>query len=165
MRAWQSGRSPIEYLLGSGRLERVVAEGSEQASERIVTRSRRRLETAKAAASLGDLEGAFVAAYDAYRMAGESLLYLQVLRATGGEGSHVTVEDAVSAQFASEIQAFDKAVVERFRRMRHAAQYFDPSPSEITEDDSRWAITTATRALDDLVRLNQADPPTVYEAP
>jgi hypothetical protein len=36
-------------------------------------------------------------------MAAEALLGRQGLRATGGEGSHMAVEDAVSAQFAPEI--------------------------------------------------------------
>jgi len=50
-----------------------------------------------------------VAAYDAYRMAAEALLIRQGLRATGGEGSHVTVEDAISGQFAKQIPGFAKS--------------------------------------------------------
>ncbi len=42
-------------------------------------------------------------------------------------GSHMAVEDAVSAQFRAEIPAFAKPTFERFRRARHSAQYFDPS--------------------------------------
>ena len=42
-----------------------------------------------------------MAAYDAYRMAAEALLICQGLRATGGEGSHMTVEDVMNAQFGS----------------------------------------------------------------
>lgn len=70
---------------------------------------------------------AYVAAYDACRMAAESLLTRQGLHATGGDGSHMTVEDAVSAQFAADIPAFAKPTFERFRRTRHSAQYFDPA--------------------------------------
>jgi hypothetical protein len=48
----------------------------------------RRVETTAAAALTGgDIDGAYVAAYDAYRMAAESLLARQGLRATGGDGS------------------------------------------------------------------------------
>ena len=54
-----------------------------------------------AALAGGDVDGAYVAAYDGYRMAAESLLARQGLRARGGDGSHMTVEDAVSAQFAT----------------------------------------------------------------
>ena len=49
-------------------------------------------------------------------MAAESLLTRQGLRTTGGDGSHMTVEDAVSAQFAEDIPAFVKPTFERFRR-------------------------------------------------
>ena len=76
-----------------------------------------------------------MAAYDAYRMAAESLLAPQGPRAAG-EGSHVTVENAVSNQFASEISAFAKPTFERFRRMRHSAQYLDPDAPEITAEDA-----------------------------
>lgn len=89
----------------------------------------------------------YVAAYDAYRMAAESLLARQGLRATGGEGSHMTVEDAVSAQFAENIPAFAKPTFERFRRTRHSAQYFDPKAVPITRPDASWAIEKATAAL------------------
>ena len=41
------------------------------------------------------MDGAYVAAYDAYRMAAEALLARQALRATGGDGSHMAVEDAM----------------------------------------------------------------------
>jgi hypothetical protein len=95
----------------------------------------------------GDVDGAYVAAYDAYRMAGESLLARQGLRATGGDGSHVTVEDAVSAQFAADIPAFVKPTFERLRRTRHSAQYFDPDAAPITKADASWAIEKATAAL------------------
>lgn len=42
---------------------------------------------------------------------------------------------------------FDKAIYERFRQGRHAAQYFDPSKAEKTEPDAGRALSTATRAL------------------
>lgn len=44
----------------------------------------------------------------------------------------MTVEDAVSAQFASAFMAFAKPTFENFRRMRHSAQYFDPDSPTIT---------------------------------
>ena len=80
-------------------------------------------------------------------MAAESLLTLQGLRATGGEGSHVTVEDAVSAQFAKVIPAFARPTFGRFRQTRHSAQYFDLYASPITKADASWAIEKATDAL------------------
>jgi len=162
MAAWEGGRTSIEYLLGKGRLEPVAGVGTDRAAELIMIRAERRLSTAAAGLDLGDVDGAFVAAYDAYRMAAESLLVCQGLRATGGDGSHMTVEDAISAQFASEIGSFAKPTFERFHRTRHTAQYFDPDAAEITGDDAGWAITTAraavvgTRAISE--RLSLFDP-------
>ena len=91
-------------------------------------------------------------------MAMEALLAWQGMRATGGDGSHMTVEDAVSAQFAAEIPAFAKPTFERFRRTRHAAQYFDPDAAPITEADAKWAIEKAAAALAGVKRLLTPSP-------
>jgi len=104
---WEQGQRTVEYLIDAGRLESVALEGNSDAADLILSRATRRLTTASAGFDGGDIDGAFVAAYDAYRMASESLLARQGLRATGGDGSHVTVEDAVSAQFSDDIAAED----------------------------------------------------------
>ena len=85
----------------------------------MLDRAERRLTTALAGLGGGDVEGACVAAYDADRMTAESLLMRQCLRSTGAAGSHVTVEDAVSAQFASAVTTLAEPTFERFRRMHH----------------------------------------------
>lgn len=144
---WEQGRRSVDYLVGSGRLESVAVEGADDVADQILGRAGRRLTTAVSGLDGGDGEGAFVAAYDAYRMAAEALLARQCLRATGGEGSHMTVEDAVSAQFAGELEPFAKPTFERFRRTRHTAQYFDPDAPEISAEDAEWAIDTARSAL------------------
>ena len=59
-------------------------------------------------------------------MSAEALLARQGLRATGGDGSHMSVEDAVSAQFAAAIEAFAKPAFERFRRTRQYGAVFRP---------------------------------------
>ena len=100
-----------------------------------------------------------VAAYDAYRMAAEALLARQALRATGGDGSHMAVEDAVSAQFRAEIPAFAKPTFERLRRARHSAQYFDPSAPPLSASDAAWAIEKAKEALTGARALLAASPP------
>lgn len=141
--------------MSHGRLEKVAAEGARDAAGGLLDRAERRLTTASAGLGGGDVEGAFVAAYDAYRMAAESLLLWQGLRSTGGEGSHVTVEDAVSAQFASVIKAFAKPTFENFRRMRHSAQYFDPDGPTLTHDDAAWAISTARSAAEGARRVSE----------
>ncbi len=104
----------------------------------------------------GDHEGAYVAAYDAYRMAVESLLAQQGLRASGGDGSHVTVEDSVSAQFATEIESFAKPTFEWFRLTRHTAQYFDPAAAEVSVEDALWAIGKAQSAVEGARDLSEA---------
>lgn len=63
------------------------------------------------------------------------------------EGSHVTVEDTVSAQFADLVPAFGKATFERMRRTRHAAKYFDPSSPPIDRADAEWALDTSRLAV------------------
>lgn len=157
------GRSTIEYLLGRDRLERVDASTAAASASAVIGRAARRLLTAEGGLKAGDNDGAFAAAYDAYRMAAEALLIGQGLRATGGEGSHVTVEDAISAQFANQIPALAKPTFERLRRTRHSAQYFDPSGADISADDSAWALSTARAVVEAVGRLLVADPPDLFQ--
>ncbi len=97
------------------------------------------------------------------KTAGEALLICQGLRATGGEGSHMTVEDAISAQYAKQIPGLAKPTFERLRRTRHSAQYFDPSSAEISAEDSAWALSTARTVVEAVGRLLAADPPDLFE--
>jgi hypothetical protein len=148
MARWAKGERTVGFLIQRGRLESFEADDFGASAEAMMARATLRVRTtAVAALEGGDLDGAYVAAYDAYRMVAESLLARQGLRATGGDGSHMTVEDAVSAQFASEIPVFVKPTFERFRRTRHAAQYFDPDAAPITRSDASWAIDKASVAL------------------
>ena len=135
------------FLVGRNKLERISTDDLGPATAVLVQRATKRLETAKGALAAEDFDGAFTNAYDVYRMAGEALLLVQGLRATGGDGSHVTVEDAVCAQFGGVVEDFNKAIYECFRQGRHAAQYFDPSKAEKTRPDAGWALSTADRAL------------------
>jgi hypothetical protein len=144
---WQRGEQTVSFLLGRGRLEILEAVSLREASRELLGRATRRLATSQAALTLDDLDGAFSTAYDAYRIAADSLLAQQALRATGGTGSHATVEDAVSAQFAAEIPAFAKPTFEQLRRTRHSVQYFDPDAAPVTKADAQWAIDKATDAI------------------
>ena len=119
----------------------------EEACDALLERAAKRLTTARAAAAGEDWEGAFANAYDVYRMSAEVLLLRQGLRATGGDGSHLVVEDAVSAQFAERIGGLTKARFERMRQGRHASQYFDPSRPGKTDEDARWALHLAGEVL------------------
>lgn len=141
------GERTVRYLLDKGRLEEIPAVDLAEAAGSALARSTRRLATARAGMAVGDVEGAFAAAYDAYRMAAEALLLRQGLRSTGGDGSHTTVEDAVAARFTAEIPAFAKPTFERFRRTRHLAQYFDPVAPPLEEADARWALQTSEKAV------------------
>lgn len=160
MSRWGRGERTVRYLVDKGRLESFESADLGEVAAALSQRAARRVQTtAEAALKGGDLEGAYVAAYDAYRMAAETLLARQGLRATGGEGSHMIVEDAVSAQFAEAVPAFAKATFERFRRTRHSAQYFDPEAAPITRDDASWAIEKATAALARVRTLLKDSPP------
>ena len=162
MAAPVEGRNTIAFLLGRGRLERIDGSTAGETSATIIGRATRRLLTADGGLAAGDVEGAFAAAYDAYRMAAEALLIRQGLRATGGEGSHATVEDAVSGQFAKTIPGLAKPTFERLRRTRHAAQYFDPSSAEISRDDAAWALTTSRMVVEAVERLLGTDSPELF---
>jgi hypothetical protein len=148
MSRWRRGEQTVRYLVDNGRLESFESADLDELAAALLQRAARRVRTtAEAALKGGDVDGAYVAAYDGYRMAGEALLACQGLRATGGEGSHMVVEDAVSTQFAEAVSAFAKPTFERFRRTRHSAQYFDPGAAPITREDASWAIEKASAAL------------------
>ena len=116
MSPWPAGGTTVSYLLERGRLEAIADTDLETAAGTALSRARKRLGTAGAALEGGDVDGAYVAAYDAYRMAAEALLVRQGLRATGGDGSHMTVEDAVAAQFSDRIPGYAKPTFERLRK-------------------------------------------------
>jgi hypothetical protein len=160
MARWERGERTVQYLVDQGRLEAFEAADLGALAEVLIGRAALRVDTTAAAAlEGGDVDGAYVAAYDAYRMAAESLLARQGLRATGGDGSHMAVEDAVSAQFAADIPAFAKPTFERLRRTRHSAQYFDPDAAPVTRSDASWAIEKATAATSGVRALLAASPP------
>jgi HEPN domain len=156
------GLSTMRFLLERNRLERIEGATAAGSASTIVSRAAKRILTGDAGLNAGDVEGAFVAAYDAYRMAAEALLLRQGLRATGGDGSHMTVEDAISSQFGSRIAGFAKPTFERLRRTRHAAQYFDPDSAEISEDDSRWALEISRAVVEAVEHLLESDPPALF---
>lgn len=160
MARWPKGEQIVQFLVERGRLESFVASDLPTLASAQVRRAVLRLEaTAVSALEKGDVDGSYAAAHDAYRMAAEALLGRQGLRATGGDGSHMSVEDAVSAQFASVIPAFAKPTFERLRRTRHTAQYFDPSAAPITRPDAEWAIGRARAAMSGVQAVLSATPP------
>ncbi len=160
---WPEGRKTVDYLIERNRLEKLPAATADAAFDATFQRAEARMVTARGALPVPDSSGAFAVAYDAYRMAGEALLARQALRATGGEGSHMTVEDAVAAQFADTIASFAKPTFEQFRRKRHTAQYFDIDAPPISQADAEWAVATAEAALTGVRSLMGSNPPDLFE--
>lgn len=156
-RSWPTGEKTVSFLLGRGRLEPLGATDLAAAADTAIARAEKRLRTAGSALEGDDVDGAYAAAYDAYRMAAEALLVRQGLLATGGEGSHMTVEDAISAQFAGQITGYAKATFERFRKTRHSAQYFDPSAPPLERADAEWALGISRAAVDEAAELLRAE--------
>ncbi len=160
MARWVKGEQTVVHLIDRGRLDSFEASDLSTLADAQIHRATLRLNaTAISALGKGDVDGCYAAAYDAYRMAAEGLLARQGLRATGGDGSHMSVEDAVSAQFAAQIPAFAKPIFERLRRTRHTAQYFDPSAAPITRPDAEWAIQKAMEGLAGAKVVLSATPP------
>ena len=155
--------SAIDFLIDKGRLESVSEEGGDKAADRLIQDASKRLRSARSLLGL-DSGSAFSLAYDAYRMAAESLLARQCLRATGSEGSHRTVEEAVSCQFGNEISAFSKPNFEQFRQMRNASQYPDFESPEVTDGDAQWAVGLADDALSGAQGLMSSGGPGPYRA-
>ena len=107
---WARGEQTVQFLVSRNRLEGFEAEDLAALTETLIGRAVLRVETTAAAALAGgDVDGAFVAAYDGYRMTAEALLARQALRATGGDGSHMAVEDAVSATSTRSRQSWSRA--------------------------------------------------------
>ena len=75
MARWKKGERTVQFLIDRARLETVEVEDLAASADALITRAALRVEaTAAAALAAGDVDGAYVAAYDAYRMAAEALL-------------------------------------------------------------------------------------------
>lgn len=149
------GASTIRYLLRQGRLDFVgrdrdpteVAEAALHAAELDLDFARQRMTSVGRLSADDDPATVYALAYDVYRLSATALLAGQGLRATGGEGGHMAVEDAVSAQFGDAAAMFAKPVFERLRRTRHSAEYPDPTNPPFTAADAAWALDKAAEAL------------------
>lgn len=105
---WDANTAGIAYLVGSGRIEHVAP--SAERARFLVAEARRHLASAQTLAATTDTSLAFLAAYDAARKALTAVLAVQGLRASGGDGGHAVLLDAVRPQFPSRkpvLQAFD----------------------------------------------------------
>jgi hypothetical protein len=81
MARWAKGEQTVQFLVDRNRLESFEADDLAALTEALIGRAVLRVETtATAALAGGDVDGAFVAAYDAYRMTAEALLSRQGAR-------------------------------------------------------------------------------------
>jgi hypothetical protein len=92
---WQPGRDRIKQLIDDEELDEVTPDVD--VARRLLADAGRHLATTSAAASTGDLSGAYQLAYDAFRKSAASLLAAQGLRATS-RGGHLAVQEAVIDQ-------------------------------------------------------------------
>ncbi|WP_328501731.1 hypothetical protein OG828_18350 [Streptomyces sp. NBC_00457] len=130
MESWTQGRSTIDALLGSGRLERVPA--SRQAAEAELVRARVHVGSARQLAAR-DPEGAYTLAYDAARRALAAVLQNQGLRATS-RGGHLVIYEALRAQLdpplGSTLRPFN-----RMRARRNEVEYRSTEAPTVTSEE------------------------------
>jgi hypothetical protein len=139
MSRWQVGEAEIERLLAGGELQAVT--GAAAAGEQWLSKARRTLSTAEAAAD-NDPDSAFTLAYDAARFACTALLAQQGLRATT-RGGHYAVEVVVRSQFAGTFDRFGG-----LRRQRNDIEYPMIVAAQLTSADARSATALATELIE-----------------
>ena len=71
MGRWVKGERVVEFLLERGRLEPIEVRGLQAQAEALLQRATLREATAGKALEVSDIDGAYVAAYDAYRIGAE----------------------------------------------------------------------------------------------
>ncbi|MDR1187716.1 MAG: HEPN domain-containing protein [Bifidobacteriaceae bacterium] len=149
---WQQGRTAVDQLLATHRIERVRA--SRPNADALLAEANRHLDSAKMLSD--DPTGAFQLSYDAARKALAAILVNEGLRARAGEGDHAVVLDVALAQLdpplGPKLSEFDW-----MRRLRNASQYPDFEHPVADQDDVGAAIaaaeeivTIATKALDQM---------------
>lgn len=131
MSSWPVGKDRLLELLGSRELERVVP-NPEHAS-RLLEECRGHIVSGRTIGE-SDPTGAYQLGYSALRKACAALLAHQGLRATKA-GGHITVFDAVQAQFNGPHGSQSFAKLHYFRRMRGGAEYpTEDTPPTVPED-------------------------------
>ncbi len=140
--SWRPGRDEVTTLLANGEIERVAADVG--LASRLLADSARHIESARSAAALGDLTGAYQLAYDALRKAAAGLLAVQGLRATS-RGGHVAIQDAIRAQFGGPGSPFRS--YGRIRRNRNSYEYPDSDEAGPDAADVEDAVVVAQEAV------------------
>jgi hypothetical protein len=152
MNAWGQGRSTIDQMLASGKLERVPPH--RDASEALLAKASTHLVSAATLAS-SDVELAYDALHAANRKALTAILLVQGLRPTRDAG-HTGVFEAVSAQLHPPLGS-TLAPYTRIRRARNAGDYLDEFPA--TADDVMADLPLCRAIVDMVVRVVGRMPP------
>lgn len=111
----------VERLLTDGELERISHDP--ESAKKLLRSAPLHLDSARKIRT-SDPEGAYAALYNAARKSCAALLEAQGLRATS-RGGHVTVRDALVAQFASLTGGDALRSFDRLRRRRNDIEYPD----------------------------------------
>lgn len=137
MTSWPVGKEEISDLLKSGYLVKIPA--NEEFAENSLQIAETHLKSVKMIIS-SDPTGAYQLAYDAARKAGAALLAMQGLRAKS-ESAHVTVAEAVKAQFNGPDRP--KAALgklSQLKRLRTTAEYPSLESGWVTDEDAQFGL-------------------------
>jgi hypothetical protein len=136
---WTRGRATVDQLLAEGRLEPVTAAAADGTTW--LASAGALLESARRESRINP-EAAYVLAYDAARKASTALVVQQGLRPKA-TGHHVTVEQAIRAQFGGPFDRFGA-----LRRRRSEIEYPQRPGDDITAAEAESA-TAAAQAIHD----------------
>ena len=129
----------LDYLVARGRLERIEPRAS--AAQHLLAESRRHLASAQMLSETEDVSMAFISAYDAARKSLTAVLSIMGFRATGGDGGHAVVSDAVRIMCPDQ-----KRILQRFdwmRNVRNSTEYPDANRPTATPEDVVEGMETA----------------------
>lgn len=136
---WPMGEADIEQLIAEGRLEAVTGAGSDGGP--LLEQARKTAATATGLVQ-SDPYSAFILAYDAARFACAALLAQQGLRSTI-TGGHLTIENAVRAQFGDGFRPFGA-----LRRRRNELEYLRRPAETTTNEEAEQAAKTAQQLIE-----------------
>jgi hypothetical protein len=135
------GEQTVRFLVGRGRLESFEASDLPALAEALLARASRRLEiTARAALRLGDAEGSYAAAYDAYRNGRR----VPSVAARAQLDRRRRLARSHPGRSCCSVRRGDtgvrQATFERLRMTRPSVQYFDPASAPVSQADTEWAV-------------------------
>lgn len=155
MNAWERNREVIERLIAHEQLQPVQPAPPAWAEQQLRV-CEQHLDSARTLDAERDPEATLTLAYDAARKAAAVLLEVRGLRAKA-DSSHATLAEAVGEQFGGPF-----ARLNRYRRMRHAAEYPTPQDPRTGSADARQAIADCAEIVAGARRLLDSGHPTPW---